>query len=135
MEKCGDIKTLFFFDKGSSKIQATFDKDSYNVGETAHVECFVDNTGCEKSIKCLKIKFRRFISGMIRDDFTLKKDETIIKRKFDGIKKGHSGIIKLDCPILLVNNTERFINTLPHEYRSRYTPDLDDLKTVTCPTA
>jgi hypothetical protein len=114
MEKCGDIKTLFFFDKGSSKIQATFDKDSYNIGETAHVECLVDNTGCKKSIRCLKIKFRRLISGTISRHTSHKKDEIIIKRKFDGIKKGHSGIIKLDCPIVLVKDTERFIHSLPH---------------------
>jgi hypothetical protein len=37
MEDCGKVKTLFLFDKGATKVQATFDKDSYNVGETAHV--------------------------------------------------------------------------------------------------
>lgn len=37
MDACGEIKNFFFFDKGSTKVTATFDKDSYNVGETAHV--------------------------------------------------------------------------------------------------
>jgi len=46
MEVGGQIKKLFFFEKGSSSIRAVFDKDSFNVGETAHVECFVDNTKC-----------------------------------------------------------------------------------------
>lgn len=99
MEACGGVKTLFFFDKGSSKIQATFDKDSFNVGETANIECIIDNTNCKKSIKFVKIKFRRLLSGAVSHHMVHKEDETIIKREFEGIKKGHSGTIKLSCPI------------------------------------
>lgn len=39
MEGCGKVKTLFFFDKGQSQLKATFEKDSYNIGETARVSC------------------------------------------------------------------------------------------------
>ncbi len=63
MEAASQVKNFFFFDKGLTSVRAVFDKDSYNVGETAHVECFVDNTKCLKTIRCLKIKFRRLLKG------------------------------------------------------------------------
>ena len=44
LEASGKVKNLFFVEKGLTQNSATFDKDSYNVGETATVECIVDNT-------------------------------------------------------------------------------------------
>ena len=41
------VKNLMIFSKGSTKITAKLDKDSYNVGETAHIECFVDNSNSD----------------------------------------------------------------------------------------
>ena len=93
MDVCGGIKNLFFFDKGSSKVTATFDKDSYNVNENAKVECFVDNTNCSKTIRCLKLKFRRLLKGKVSHCTEHNCDETIIKREFDGMPKGKSGVI------------------------------------------
>jgi hypothetical protein len=88
MEVGGEVKNLFFFDKGSSSVRAVFDKDSYNVGETAHVECFVDNKKCSKTIRCLKIKFRRLLKGKVGHSTEKCFDETIIKREFGGMQKG-----------------------------------------------
>jgi hypothetical protein len=88
MEVGGEVKNLFFFDKGSTSVRAVFDKDSYNVGETAHVECFVDNTKCSKTIRCLKIKFRRLLKGNVSHHTEKCFDETIIKREFGGMPKG-----------------------------------------------
>ena len=85
MEACGVVKTLFFFGKGSSKIQATFNKDSFYVGETAHIECMVDNTNCKNSIRCLKIKFRRLLTGSVSLHTAHNRNETITKREFRGI--------------------------------------------------
>ncbi len=65
MEVSGKIKNLYLFDKGSSKVSAVFDKDSFNVDETAHVECFVDNSNCTKTIKSIDIKLRRSIKGSV----------------------------------------------------------------------
>jgi hypothetical protein len=61
-------------------------------------------------------------------------DETIIKREFGGMQKGHSGVIHLDCPIQLPKDTERFIHSLPHECLSHPSPDLDVLKMLAVPT-
>jgi hypothetical protein len=78
---------------GSAKVTATFNKDSFNVGETAVIECFVDNTNCSKTIRCLKLKFRRLLKGKVSHYTENNCDETIIKREFDGMPKGKSGII------------------------------------------
>ena len=134
MEACGDVKTFFFIGKGSSKLQATFNKDSFNVGEMAHVSCLVDNIHCKKSIRCLKIKFRRLLSGSVSHHLAHKRNETLIKREFAGMKKGFSGVIELECPIQLIKDTERFIESLHHECHSNPTPDLEVLKTLTVPT-
>jgi hypothetical protein len=84
MEDGSQVKNFFFFDKGITSVRAVFDKDSYNVGETAHVECFVDNTKCTKTIRCLKIKFRRLLKANATEGsgFTREKcfDQTIITR-------------------------------------------------------
>jgi hypothetical protein len=134
LEVGGEVKNFFFFDKGSSSVRAVFDKDSYNVGETAHVECFVDNTKCSKTIRCLKIKFRRLLKGKVSHCTEKCCDETIIKREFGGMHKGQSGVIHLDCPIQLPKDTERFIHSLPHECLSHPSPDLDVLKMLAVPT-
>ena len=134
MEVGGEVKNFFFFDKGSSSVRAVFDKDSYNVGETAHVECFVDNTKCSKTIRCLKIKFSRLLKLKVSHCSKQCIDETIIKREFGGMHKGQSGVIHLDCPIQLPKDTERFIHSLPHECLSNPSPDLDVLKMLVMPT-
>ena len=59
---------------GSTSVRAVFNKDLFNVGETAHVECFVDNTNCSETIKYLEIKLRRLIHSSVRD---IDKDDTI----------------------------------------------------------
>jgi hypothetical protein len=50
------------------------------------------------------------------------------------MQKGLSGVIHLDCPIQLSKDTERFIDSLPHECLSHPSPDLDVLKMLTVPT-
>ena len=85
MELGGEVKNFFFFDKGSTSVRAVFDKDSYNVGETAHVECFVDNTKCSKTIRCLKIKLKRLLKGKVSDSTYKSTDETIIRKEFAGM--------------------------------------------------
>lgn len=134
MEVSGEIKNFFFFDKGQSRVKATFDKDSYNIGETAHVDCFVDNTNCSKTIRCLKIKFRRLLKGKANHGSEKCFDETIIKKEFGGMHKGESGLIKVECPILVPKDTERFLHSLPHECRANPSPDLDVLKMLAVPT-
>jgi hypothetical protein len=99
MEVCGKVKTFFFMDKGSAKLEATFNKDSFDVGETAVAECFIDNTNCEKDIKCVKLKFRRLFKAKVSHCIEFTKDETIIKREFAGMHKGKSGSLTLDVPI------------------------------------
>ena len=37
MTGSGKVKNLFFIDKGSTTITATYEKDSYNVGEMARI--------------------------------------------------------------------------------------------------
>jgi hypothetical protein len=46
---------------GSSKVKVTFNKDCFNINEQAIAKCEVDNSLCEKDIKCFKFKFRRLI--------------------------------------------------------------------------
>jgi sporulation-control protein spo0M len=66
MEVSGQVKSFPFFDGGVSLVRAVFDKDSYYVGETAHVECFVNNTQFSQTIRYLEIKIRRRILGKDR---------------------------------------------------------------------
>jgi hypothetical protein len=66
---------------GSAKVTATFNQDSFNVGETAIIECLVDNTNSSKSIKSLKIKFRRLLKGAVSKRTHNDLDETIIERE------------------------------------------------------
>lgn len=40
-------------------VRAVLDKNSYYLGETAQLECYVNNTQCNKPIRCLEIKLRR----------------------------------------------------------------------------
>jgi len=135
MEVCGKVKTLFFVDKGSAKLEAIFNKDTFNVGETAVVECLVDNTNCEKNIKCVKLKFRRLMKAKVSHCIEYTKDETIIKREFAGMHKGKSGTMTLDMPIQMTKDIERFIQSLPHGCLNHPQPDLDVLKLLACPTA
>ena len=119
---------------GSAKVTATFNKDSFNVGETAIIECFVDNTQSSKSIRSLKIKFRRLLKGTVSKRSHNDLDETIIEREFHGMPQGKSGVIKMDFPINLIKDTERFIKSLSSELRSRKMADLDVLKMLPTPT-
>lgn len=50
------------------------------------------------------------------------------------MQKGKSGVIKLDCPILLPKDSERFIHSLPKECHAHPSPDLDVLKMLAVPT-
>jgi hypothetical protein len=93
MTGSGKVKNLFFIDKGSTTITATYEKDSYNVGEIARVECVVDNTHCDKSIRCIKLKF----TNIIKDKTTLFKKKgrnliayggTLFKTEYPGVRKG-----------------------------------------------
>ncbi len=52
------------FDEGIAYISAILDKDSYTVGDIVHVECFVNNTRCQKAIKCVKISLVRSLKGI-----------------------------------------------------------------------
>jgi hypothetical protein len=97
MEVSGQVKSFPFFDKGVSLVRAHFDKDSFYVGETAHVECFVNNSQCSLAIRCLEIKLRRIT--------TFKPSKIIINKEFEGMKSGMQGVIKLDCPIFLIEDT------------------------------
>ncbi len=69
------------------------------MGETAYVQCFVDNTNCLETVKCLELIFKRLFSDKERGII----DEDIIfsKQKFAGMLKGQSGVIDLECPITL----------------------------------
>jgi hypothetical protein len=122
---------MLVIDKGYSKISAKFEKDSYNVGEIAKVECFVDNTNCSKSIDYLKIKFKRLLRGT-GDSRNVNSCEEIINEKvFQGMPKGKSGVIHLDCSIQLTKDTERFIEHVPHPYPIQV---FDALKALPVPT-
>jgi hypothetical protein len=57
----GKVKTLFLLKQGTSKVSVTFCKDHFVIGELATVKCEVDNTRCEKGIRCVKLKLRRLI--------------------------------------------------------------------------
>jgi hypothetical protein len=37
------------------------------MGETAHIECFVDNRRCSSTIRSLNIEFRRIITGKAKE--------------------------------------------------------------------
>lgn len=59
MQLEGKVKTLFFVNQGSTKANIIFNKDQFHIGEQALVKCEIDNSACEKDIKCIKLKFRR----------------------------------------------------------------------------
>ena len=80
MEVSGQVKSFPFFDEGVSLVRAVFDKDSYYVGETAHVECFVYNKQCSQTIRCLEIKIRRIISGKKSLDYATLNDFIVIQK-------------------------------------------------------
>ena len=61
MEK--DIKTFFFFKQGASKVDITLEKDAYAPDETLSAICRLDNSGCDKNIKNMKVKLTRKIIG------------------------------------------------------------------------
>ena len=51
------------FDEGVALISAVIDKDSYNVGETVHLECHVNNTKCQQTIKSVGIVLYKKLIG------------------------------------------------------------------------
>ncbi len=57
----GKVKTLFLLKQGTARVSVTFSKDHFVIGELAKVKCEVDNTHCDKGIRCVKLKFRRLI--------------------------------------------------------------------------
>ncbi len=59
IEVKGWVKSFPFFDEGVVLVRAVLDKNTYYVGETAHIECFVNNMQCTKSIRSIEIKLRR----------------------------------------------------------------------------
>jgi len=44
METSGQVFSFPFFDEGVALVRAVLGKNLYKNGETAHVECFVNNT-------------------------------------------------------------------------------------------
>ncbi len=75
------------------------------------------------------------MKGKILKDVTENKcEETIIEREFGGMPRGRSGVIDLKCPIKLINDKERFIQSLSSECRSHSMPDIDVLKLLPTPT-
>ena len=133
MEVSGQVKSFPFFDEGVSLVRAVFDKDSYYVGETAHVECFVNNTQCSQTIRCLEIKIRRKIWGKNNLGQTTS-DRIVINKEFEGIKNGMQGLIRLDCPILLNEDALVFIERYQTKFLSFPPHELDDLKLQSTPT-
>ncbi len=71
-----------------SKVSATFDKDSFNVGETVRAACFVDNTNGTKNILSFDINFKRLLRGNIGNYTEKSFDETIIGKQFRSMNKG-----------------------------------------------
>ena len=49
------IKTLFFVKQGTSMVDVTFERDTYNPNEIAYVKVNVNNLQCEKDIEKIKI--------------------------------------------------------------------------------
>ena len=89
MTGSGQVKNFFFIDKGSTSITATYEKDSYNIGEIARVECTIDNTQCENSIRCMKLKFSRTIKEKttIFDKYrVIDYDETLFETEYPGVR-------------------------------------------------
>ena len=73
--------------KGSN-VSVSFDKDSYNVGETVHAICFVDNTNGTTNILSSNIKLLRLMKGNIGTYNEKTFDETFIVKEFRGMVRG-----------------------------------------------
>jgi len=50
------------------------------------------------------------------------------------MEKGKSGVINLECPILLTKDSDKFIHSLPKHCLSHPSPDIDLLKTLCVPS-
>lgn len=115
MDVKGEVKTLFFVKNGSTNVHVTFNKDSFIVGETAIVDCQVDNTKCEKEIRCIKLKLRRIISANDGHGHKFTYDTTIIKKEFHGVPAKRHGNVRLEAVLDANKDHERFRSSLPKE--------------------
>ena len=54
-----NIKTMFFFKQGMSRVECTFEKDCVALNEPAVINCKIDNRHCDKTIREIKVKVLR----------------------------------------------------------------------------
>lgn len=80
-----NIKTMFFVKQGNSKVDVTFNKDCFVLGDTASAIVNIDNSKCEKDIKNVKFKLRRLIHGIAKDTWKFKFNKTLKKIEYPGI--------------------------------------------------
>jgi hypothetical protein len=79
------------------------------VGETARAICLVDNTHCDKDVKCIKFKWRRLIHTKSKNGTrTFKKHKTLSKLEFPGMPSGKSGEVKVEMPLMYTKDLETF---------------------------
>ena len=134
LELQSKIKTVFFVKQGLTNIKVTFNKDAFIVGEVAEALCEIDNTQCDKEIKCVKMKLRRLIYASAKDSRKMKDNITLIKLKFPGVGAKQSGVVKCEMPLVYEKDLEIYIKRLPAAEQGRNEPEFEHLKKFIVPT-
>ncbi len=99
------------------------------------VRCEIDNTQCEKDIKCLSLKFKRLIYAISKCGEKFSKSETLIKRDFSGLASGKNGTVNLDMVLQVEKDDKRFFKSLPADYVNLPIKDeLNTFRQLTVPT-
>ncbi len=82
---------MFFVKQGNSHIDCTFEKDTISLNEKAVINCKIDNSHCDKTIKEIKVKVLRQMSCTATSDAGKYEDSSYLQvNTFPGLRHGLS---------------------------------------------